>query len=66
MAKANEYPERIAVLQHLIKAISCICGDLEDDLGLAQATFSQHLKALKTACLTQGTVEGTNVCNCIR
>lgn len=65
MAKAIAHPARIAILQHLIKANSCICGDLVDELGLAQATISQHLKELKTAGLIQGTVEGTSVCYCI-
>jgi predicted transcriptional regulator len=48
-----------------MKANTCICGDLVEDLGLAQATISQHLKELKTAGLIQGTVEGTSVCYCI-
>lgn len=65
MAKAIAHPARIAILQHLIKANACICGDLTDELGLAQATVSQHLKELKNAGLIQGTVEGTSVCYCI-
>lgn len=65
MAKAIAHPARIAILQTLIKANACICGDLVEELGLAQATISQHLKELKTAGLIQGTVEGTSVCYCI-
>lgn len=65
MMKALAHPARIAILQRLIKAQACICGDLVDELGLAQATISQHLKELKNAGLIQGTIEGTSVCYCI-
>lgn len=65
MAKAIAHPARIAILQYLVKANACICGDLTEELGLAQATVSQHLKELKNAGLIQGTVEGTSVCYCI-
>ena len=65
MMKALAHPARIAIIQHLIKADACICGDLVDELGLAQATISQHLKELKNAGLIQGTIEGTSVCYCI-
>ena len=65
MAKAIAHPARIAIIQQLIKANACICGDLVDELGLAQPTISQHLKELKNAGLIQGTVEGTSVCYCI-
>jgi DNA-binding transcriptional ArsR family regulator len=65
MMKALAHPARIAILQHLIKAQACINGDLVNELGLAQATISQHLKELKNAGLIQGTIEGTSVCYCI-
>lgn len=65
LLKAIAHPARIAILQHLIKADACICGDLVDELGLAQATISQHLKELKNVGIIQGTVEGTSVCYCI-
>lgn len=65
MAKAIAHPARIAILQELLKTNSCICGDLVSELGLAQATISQHLKELKNVGLIQGTVEGTSVCYCI-
>jgi predicted transcriptional regulator len=63
--KAIAHPARIAILQEIIKANSCICGDLVNELGLAQATISQHLKELKNAGLIQGTIEGVSVCYCI-
>jgi DNA-binding transcriptional ArsR family regulator len=65
MLKALGHPARIAIIQHLIKTNSCICGDLVDELGLAQPTISQHLKELKNTGLIQGTIEGTSVCYCI-
>jgi predicted transcriptional regulator len=65
MLKALAHPARIAILQQIIQAKACICGDLVDELGLAQATISQHLKELKSAGLIQGTIEGVSVCYCI-
>ncbi len=65
MAKAIAHPARIAILQYLVKINACICGDLVEELGLAQATISQHLKELKAAGLIQGTIEGTSICYCI-
>src|SRR5579872_6295028 len=65
MLKAVAHPARIAILQQIIQANACICGDLVDELGLAQATISQHLKELKNAGLIKGTIEGVSVCYCI-
>ena len=65
MLKAIAHPARIAILQQIISANACICGDLVDELGLAQATISQHLKELKNAGLIQGTIEGVSICYCI-
>ena len=65
MLKALAHPARIAILQQIITANACICGDLSAELGLAQATISQHLKELKSAGLIQGTIEGVSVCYCV-
>ncbi|HTQ66512.1 MAG TPA: metalloregulator ArsR/SmtB family transcription factor [Puia sp.] len=65
MMKALAHPARISIIQYLVKANACICGDIVDELGLAQATISQHLKELKNAGLIKGTIEGTSVCYCI-
>jgi len=65
LLKAIAHPARIAILQQIISANACICGDLVDELGLAQATISQHLKELKNAGIIQGTIEGVKVCYCI-
>ena len=63
--KALGHPARVAILQHLFKINSCICGDLVLEIGLAQPTISQHLKILKSLGLIKGNVEGTSVCYCI-
>ena len=65
MLKALAHPARIAILQYLAKSETCICGDLVEELGLAQPTISQHLKELKTAGFIKGTVDGVSVCYCI-
>ena len=65
MTKALGHPARIAIIQHLVKSQTCICGDLVDELGLAQATISQHLKELKRVGLIRGNIAGTSVCYCI-
>lgn len=65
MAKAIAHPARIAILQYLVETNACVCGDIVQQTGLAQATTSQHLKELKNAGIIQGTIEGTSVCYCI-
>ena len=65
LAKAIGHPARIAIIQHLIKVNSCICGELVNELPLAQPTISQHLKELKNAGLIKGTVEGNAICYCL-
>lgn len=63
--KVLGHPARIAIIQHIINQKACICNDLVDELGLAQATISQHLKELKNIGIIQGTIEGKSVCYCI-
>lgn len=65
LLKALAHPARIAIIQHLVKAEHCICSDLVEELGLAQATISQHLKELKNVGIIKGCVEGTSVSYCI-
>ena len=64
-AKAFAHPARIAIIQYLLKANACINGDLVQELGLAQATISQHLRELKEVGIIQGTIEGARVNYCI-
>ncbi|MDX8552067.1 metalloregulator ArsR/SmtB family transcription factor [Tenacibaculum sp. 1B UA] len=65
IAKVLGHPARIAIIQHLFKLNSCVCGDLVNEIGLAQPTISQHLKELKKVGIIKGTIEGTSVCYCI-
>ncbi|RLJ64332.1 ArsR family transcriptional regulator [Lacinutrix venerupis] len=64
-AKVFGHPARVSILQHLFKIDTCVCGDLVNEIGLAQPTISQHLKELKQLGLIKGNVEGTSVCYCI-
>ena len=65
LAKAIGHPARIAIIEYLLKTDSCICGDIVNELPLAQPTVSQHLKELKNAGLIKGNIEGTAICYCI-
>ncbi len=64
-AKALGHPARIAIMEYLMKVDSCICGDIVNELPLAQPTVSQHLKELKNAGLIKGSIEGNTICYCI-
>ncbi|MBN3581044.1 winged helix-turn-helix transcriptional regulator [Algoriphagus aestuarii] len=64
-AKAFAHPARVAIIQYLLKSNACINGDLVQELGLAQATISQHLRELKEIGIIQGTIEGSRVSYCI-
>jgi ArsR family transcriptional regulator, zinc-responsive transcriptional repressor len=65
VAKIIGHPARVAILEYLIKADTCINGDLVQELGLAQATISQHLRELKETGIIKGSIEGVSVCYCI-
>ena len=64
-AKAMGHPARIAILQFLAKQKTCYFGDIHEELPIAQATVSQHLKELKDAGLIQGEIETPKVKYCI-
>ncbi|WP_242083092.1 ArsR/SmtB family transcription factor [Aestuariivivens sediminis] len=63
--KVLGHPARVAILQHISVQNACICNDLVEEIGLAQATISQHLKELKSIGLLDGEVEGKSMCYCI-
>src|ERR1700741_3149411 len=65
LAKALGHPARIAIIEFLLKANKCICGDIVNELPLAQPTVSQHLKELKNAGIIKGNIEGNAICYCI-
>ena len=64
-AKAMGHPARIAILSFLAKQDSCYFGDIHEELPIAKATVSQHLKELKDAGLIQGEIEAPKVRYCI-
>jgi DNA-binding transcriptional ArsR family regulator len=64
-AKVLAHPARIGILHFLIQANACINSDLVQELGLAQATISQHLRELKEIGIIQGSIEGVSVSYCI-
>jgi ArsR family transcriptional regulator len=65
LAWAVAHPARVRLLRILIARASCVCGELVDQMELAQSTVSQHLKILKEAGLVQGEVDGPKVCYCV-
>lgn len=64
-AKALAHPARIAIIDFLLKTNTCINGDLVLEIGLAQATVSQHLRELKEIGIIQGTIDGASISYCI-
>jgi ArsR family transcriptional regulator, arsenate/arsenite/antimonite-responsive transcriptional repressor len=63
--KALSHPARIAIVDYLLTVDSCICGDIVNELPLAQPTISQHLKELKNTNIIRGSIEGTAICYCL-
>lgn len=63
--KALSHPARIAIVDFLLSVDTCICGDIVNELPLAQPTVSQHLKELKNANIIKGNIEGTAICYCL-
>jgi len=65
LAKALGHPARVQIVRLLVRREACICGDIVDELPLAQSTVSQHLKVLKDAGLIRGDIDGPRVCYCV-
>ena len=65
VAKAVGHPARVQILRLLVRRTACVCGDIVDELPLAQSTVSQHLKVLKEAGLIKGEIDGPRVCYCL-
>lgn len=64
-AKALGHPARITIMEFLASQDSCFFGDIHDELPIAKATVSQHLKELKDAGLIQGEIEPPKVRYCV-
>lgn len=65
LCKAVGHPSRVQILRLLARRDACVCGDIVDELPLAQSTVSQHLKVLKDAGLVRGEIDGPRVCYCL-
>jgi ArsR family transcriptional regulator, arsenate/arsenite/antimonite-responsive transcriptional repressor len=65
LAKAIGHPARVQILRILVRRTTCVCGDIVEELPLAQSTVSQHLKVLKEAGLIRGDVDGPRTCYCV-
>ena len=65
MAKAIGHPARVQIIQLLLRREHCICGEIVDELPIAQSTVSQHLKVLKDAGLIRGDIDGLKICYCV-
>ncbi len=65
LAKALGHPARVQIIRLLVRREACVCGDIVDELPLAQSTVSQHLKVLKDAGLIRGEIDGPRVCYCV-
>lgn len=65
LAWAVAHPARVRILRILLVRQACICGELVDQMTLAQSTVSQHLKILKESGLVQGEIDGPKVCYCV-
>lgn len=63
--KALSHPARVAIIDYLLTVDTCICGDIVNELPLAQPTVSQHLKELKNAGIIKGNIEGKAICYCL-
>jgi DNA-binding transcriptional ArsR family regulator len=64
-AKAIGHTARVQILRLLVRKSGCICGEIVEELPLAQSTVSQHLKVLKECGLIRGEVDGPRICYCI-
>lgn len=62
---ALAHPARVRIVRLLLSRNSCMCGEIVDEMPLAQSTVSQHLKILKETGLVQGEIDGPRVCYCI-
>jgi ArsR family transcriptional regulator len=65
LAKALGHPARVQIMRLLVRREACICGDIVDELPLAQSTVSQHLKVLKSVGLIRGDIDGPRICYCV-
>jgi len=61
-ARTMGHPARIAIVTTLMQRGSACCGELVDELPLAQPTVSQHLRELEKIGLVVATEDGPRRC----
>ncbi|MFK7782867.1 ArsR/SmtB family transcription factor [Psychroserpens sp.] len=64
-SKVFAHPARVAIVKYISEQDGCICNDLVDEIGLSQATISQHLKVIASEGLLKGTFEGKKKSYCL-
>jgi ArsR family transcriptional regulator len=65
LCRALGHPARVEILKLLMERGECQCSLIVEQLPLAQATVSQHLKVLKMAGLIRGEIDPPRVCYCV-
>jgi ArsR family transcriptional regulator len=65
LAWAIAHPARVRILRILLAQEACVCGEVVDQMPLAQSTVSQHLKILKESGVIKGEIDGPKVCYCV-
>ena len=65
LLRALANPVRFRIVRMLAGRDACVCGEIVDELPLAQSTVSEHLKVLKDAGIVQGSIEWPNTCYCL-
>ncbi len=65
MFKALAHPARLAILEYLAIAKTCISGDISKELPLSRTTVNQHLAELKKVGLIKGNIDGSKVNYCL-
>jgi ArsR family transcriptional regulator, arsenate/arsenite/antimonite-responsive transcriptional repressor len=66
LARALSHPARVRIVRILAQRGGCICGDIVNELPLAQSTVSQHLKVLEEAGFIAGAIDGPRICYCLK
>ena len=66
LAQGLGHPHRLAIIRFLLKHPGCMCGDIVEELPLAQSTVSQHLKKLKDSGWIRGETDGPKTCYCLK
>jgi DNA-binding transcriptional ArsR family regulator len=63
--KVLSHPARLAILNYLAEAKTCISGDISDFIPLGRTTVSQHLKELRDLGLIKGEIDGLKINYCL-